>query len=556
MAHSAHLYKVNSTYYFRVRIPKDLKPWFPKHDIKRSLRTKVLTSAKRLVILWAAKTEELFTTIRAGLLAGIMTGKEIKKLIEEYIGFVLKKDDENRIAFGTTYSPYETDEGTIWVTDRAELDPDAEAFIEEVKNNRFDLVSRLLDEFLASKGVEIDKESYEYKVLCRDIAHAHIEDIHQINIDRDMGVFTDPYYLNDDSQDALVVPPVGPSQEVSGLSLSGLTTKYLAEKQAKESCGKGTIEANQRYFHLFLELLGDIPVQAITRDQLVDCLNKMKRIPSRREIKPEYKGKSIKELLDLDSVAEPLGVQTIKNHMSTLSSCFKWAVLNGHMATNIAEGLIPKDKRSRRERRQAYTKEHLQALADNLYSRQKAKGGSPDRWFIPLVALFAGMRIEEICQLQKADVKLVDDIWCFDVYQEGENRVKTANSERIVPVHPKLIELGFLEYHKSVDHEQLWPRLYRSNGRFSHKWGQWFQSFNKRYITEDGRFVFHSLRHNFVDGLKQQGIQEQIIAEMAGHSRGSITMETYGKDYGPKVLLEALQKLDYEVDFSVLRWVR
>ncbi len=96
MAHSVNLYKIKETYYFRLRIPKDLKCWFSSHDIKRSLRTKVLTSAKRLVILWAAKTEKLFTTIRAGLLAGIMKGKQIKKLINDYIRYTLKQDDENR----------------------------------------------------------------------------------------------------------------------------------------------------------------------------------------------------------------------------------------------------------------------------------------------------------------------------------------------------------------------------------------------------------------------------------------------------------------------------
>jgi len=86
MAHSAHLYKVKSTYYFRVRVPKDLQGWFPRHNVKRSLWTRMFTSARQLVTFRAAKNEKLFTTIRAGLLAGIMTGKEIKKLIEECIG--------------------------------------------------------------------------------------------------------------------------------------------------------------------------------------------------------------------------------------------------------------------------------------------------------------------------------------------------------------------------------------------------------------------------------------------------------------------------------------
>jgi integrase len=553
MAHQAHLYKINDTFYFRVRIPKDLKEWFGKQDFKRSLRTKVLTSAKRLVILWAAKTEKLFTTIRAGLLAGIMNRKQIKKLIDEYIGYTLKNDDEERIAFGVQHTLHETPDGPLYITERAEFDPVVETIVDELKENRYDTVSRRLNEFLEAKGIEIEKESYDYKLLCRDIAFAHVDEIHEINVNRDMRNFSDPYYLKDAS-DVQPVNPSEPVRDVSGLLFSELVSKYLAEKQARDSCGQGTLDANQRYFDLFKELLGDCPIQCITRDQLVDCLNKMKRLPSRRDIKPEYKGKTVKELLELDSVPEPLGVQTIKNHISTLSSCFKWAVLNGHMVTNIAEGLTPKDNRSKRERRQPYTTDHLKALTENLSSRQKSKGKSPDRWLIPLVALFGGMRIEEICQLQKNDVKEIDGVWCFDVYQMGDNKVKTANSERIVPLHPQLIELGFLDYQKSLTHDQLWPNLKRVSGKYSHKWGQWFQSFNKRHVSEDGRFVFHSLRHNFVNGLKQQGVQEQVIAELAGHKRGSVTMETYGKEYEPRVLLEALRKLDYKIDFSSLKW--
>ncbi len=554
MAYPAHIYKINDTFYFRVRIPKDLKEWFGKQDFKRSLRTKVLTSAKRLVILWAAKTEKLFTTIRAGLLAGIMNGKQIRKLIDDYIAYTLKKDDEERIAFGVQNTLHETAEGPLRITERAEFDPLVETITDELLENRYDTVSRRLNEFLESRGIEIEKESYDYKLLCRDIAYAHIDEIFEINVNRDMRNFDDPYYLKDDTSSVQPVIFDEPVRDVTGLLFSELISKYLAEKQARESCGQGTIAANQRYFDLFKELLGDCPVLGITRDQLVDCLNKMKRLPSRRDIKPEYKGKTVKELLELDYVPEPLGVQTIKNHISTLSSCFKWAVLNGHMATNIAEGLTPKDNRSKREKRQAYTPDHLKALTENLYSRQKSKGKSADHWLIPLVALFGGMRIEEICQLQKNDVREIDGIWCFDVYQMGENKVKTANSERIVPVHPQLIELGFLDYHKSVNNDQLWPNLTRVSGRYSHKWGQWFQSFNKRHVTEDGRYVFHSFRHNFVNGLKQLGVQEQIIAELAGHSRGSVTMETYGKEYEPRVLYEALQKLDYGIDFSSLKW--
>jgi hypothetical protein len=41
---------------------------------------------------------------------------------------------------------------------------------------------------------------------------------------------------------------------------------------------------------------------------------------------------------------------------------------------------------------------------------------------------------------------------------------------------------------------------------------------------------------------------EQRIAEIVGHTTGSIDMERYGKTYNPEILLETLKKLSYGFD--------
>jgi len=87
---------------------------------------------------------------------------------------------------------------------------------------------------------------------------------------------------------------------------------------------------------------------------------------------------------------------------------------------------------------------------------------------------------------------------------------------------------------------------------YAHDFGKWFQKLNRASITEEPRKVFHSLRHTFIDTLKQAGIAEALIAEMVGHSNEkSMTMSRYGKRYQPRVLLEAMMHLDYEIDIQV-----
>lgn len=61
------------------------------------------------------------------------------------------------------------------------------------------------------------------------------------------------------------------------------------------------------------------------------------------------------------------------------------------------------------------------------------------------------MRLEEICQLTIDDIKQIDEVWCFDVNDQVDKRVKTIASKRYIPIHPKLIdELGLLDYVKAI----------------------------------------------------------------------------------------------------------
>jgi len=160
--------------------------------------------------------------------------------------------------------------------------------------------------------------------------------------------------------------------------------------------------------------------------------------------------------------------------------------------------------------------------------------------------MLSGLRLDEACQLYKEDIKEVEGIWCLDVNDSKDKKLKNLSSKRLVPVHPKLIDMGLIEYVQKCKTERLWPNLKwcKING-YSNSLGKWYQRFNRQHITDDPFKTFHSLRHAFADSLKQQGIQKELIAELMGHSQESITMGRYGKRYMPEVLLEVVKKLDY-----------
>jgi integrase len=217
------------------------------------------------------------------------------------------------------------------------------------------------------------------------------------------------------------------------------------------------------------------------------------------------------------------------------------------MKTNIAEGLSLPETTAAHEERKAYGLDDIKRVVVNL----PRKPDEPEKYWIPMMAMYSGLRLDECCQMHVLDVKLVDDILCFDVNDVGDRKVKTQSSKRLVPVHPKLLKLGFgefLEGRSSVGSVKLWENLEPNKyGYWGKNFGKWYGKFNRKYITDDPRKVFHSLRHTVADTLKQAGVETSVISELLGHShdKGNMTLSRYGKRYRPKVLLDALMKLDY-----------
>ncbi len=241
--------------------------------------------------------------------------------------------------------------------------------------------------------------------------------------------------------------------------------------------------------------------------------------------------------------------RTVNKYMSLLSSVFRWGVRHDYAVRNPAEGMmLDIDRRADQERR-AYDLEDIQRI-------DKTLPRNPDevfkRW-IPYIAMYSGMRREEICQLHVADVRKVDGVWCFDINDSGDKNVKTESSVRFVPVHSQLAARGFLQFvenrKKEVGmHSNLWG-FTPWKGIWGKKFGNWYSLYyNRRHVTTDPLKSFHSLRHTVADMLKQKGFQEVLIAELLGHTNASITTGRYGKRFLTPKLVDAVEALAYGIE--------
>ena len=188
----------------------------------------------------------------------------------------------------------------------------------------------------------------------------------------------------------------------------------------------------------------------------------------------------------------------------------------------------------------------------NLISGQKLTAESlainkPERYWATLISAYSGARLNEVCQLNVSDIEKTDRIWVMNLNADSEDKsLKTEAGNRIIPLHPKLNDLGLLDYVKQIqnqDQKKLFPNLkkMRSTG-YGTMISRWFRKYLIRLGIKKKGKNFHSFRHTVVNRLTTKQVYEPFIRELIGHSHGSLTMDVYGGRKPLEVLLNECVK--------------
>jgi integrase len=540
-----YLRRIGLTYYFRVRIPADLLAYFPLKEIRKSLKTKHKAHAKSLAKKLSFKTDRVFSLIRSAML----TDSEIRKLVDDHIHKTLADCEEMR-ATGSSV-PKNPDDLEDLIDTHALLLSDMG---EDLMFNNLKAVEHTASWLIEDNSLPIEKGSDDYKKFCRELLKAATE-IQIIEIERMKGNYNNDYDKGRRSLSPTVTASDATTQ--TGMLLSEAIDLFVKEKSLKDAWRPKTKDENESIFALLIGFMGDIDIKTLDRSVLLGYSDALSRLPSNMNKKREYKGKSILEVLEIVKYnpAPPLSTRTRNKHLERVSSLFKWCVQQGYMDRNSAESLSTKEDQRADKQRDAYSTEDLNQLLDSPIYTTNIPTDKPERFWIPLIALFSGLRLEEICQLYLDDIIEQDKVPCFDINNKADKKLKSLASERVVPIHPTLLKTGFLGFVNKLKAEgktRLWENLTKGRDGYSSLFGKWYQRHNRAYVTMERKRVFHSFRHNLADNLKQREVPETIIAEIVGHAQESITTGRYGKRYKPAVLLEALKKIDYQANMSHL----
>lgn len=358
----------------------------------------------------------------------------------------------------------------------------------------------------------------------------------------------------------------GQSDSVKNGLLSEFVEKYI---QAKLSDGKwkehSVADHRCRLVNL-VDILGDKVVSKVSREDMRHFRDVLRRLPPNRMKLKEYRGKAISEILEMKP-ATVLNIKTVNMVIEAASSLFEWGVKENILNFNPAKSLSVKDERQDIGLRDAFDESDLKKIFFcNKFIKNEFK--YPSFYWTPLVSLFTGMRLEEICQLNCEDVyeSEISGLFVIDVNARPsidgkiDKTLKNKNATRIIPVHKTLVEIGFVEYcnkMKEGNQERIFPELNKTAA--SPKYGkQPGKSFGKliRSLEIKGSKTFHSFRHTFSDFYKKKAMQNDLFRQVFGHEISELAGRQYGSKFSVQMCYdELISLLDYGIDFRWLRYI-
>ena len=215
---------------------------------------------------------------------------------------------------------------------------------------------------------------------------------------------------------------------------------------------------------------------------------------------------------------------------------------------------ISKTKTIDRKGHLPYTEAELLKIFD---SKEDFFKNNPDLFWICMIALFTGSRRNASMTLQYSDIVVKDGISCI-YFNENHpiKQLKTDASERFVPIHKQLLDLGFVDYVerkkkklKAKGEDFIFPKCQTKNGTFDTRYilrnlSKFLFKLGIKQSNKDGK-DFHSFRNNLSLAMQKAGISNVFINKVIGWKGLSVMENSYSK-YTLAQIKDELNKFSYD----------
>lgn len=571
------------SYYFRVVVPKDLRAVFGKREVKVSLGTSDSAEAKKLVRQMSADFDRQVDAYRAILQSPTqltdLAPDQIRKMVAEW------RDGELDAVHAS-----EIPDDPVEAVREVEHDLGSmEAFDQDARTSVSDRAVRILLENgvrletrkMSRRTAELTKlpyrvpkpavESDQFTVLVKAI-RAAIFDILVAERNEALGRAT---RAPASPASASYVAPA--ATDYPDVTLAELKEHFDKSSKRAQKLKGGVKDKHKVTWRVLEEVLGkDKLVASLTRKDFEAVFEIVKAMPPKVDAK--FPRKTLVEAVKAAKKQglAPMMPRTINGYMDAMSRLLRHASQAGMRAPLDITDLRVDVSNWTKDQRQPFSLEQLNSMFGSYLYLEGAPRLSAHptydlapkdsyRFWLPLIGLFSGMRIGEIAQLLVSDVETIGEVLCFHVQLPEDNappehhkRLKNPSAERIVPVHPELLAIGFSSFvadrRKSGEARLFSDVRIGSDETFSQIPSQWFARFLPKVIEKTPQYTFHSFRHAFRDATREARLDQDTVSSLMGWSKSGKSMSFhYGAGLKAKSLAEELGKVRYEgLDLSHL----
>lgn len=339
------------------------------------------------------------------------------------------------------------------------------------------------------------------------------------------------------------------------LKASAVLKKFLIEKRQKDGNDKAYGDVGI-YVEFMIELLGDKPMVAYTRDDFSRLGRELANVPDRKGLPKAARA----TVFTRWKFAQKNGWENLKRLSETsvrdrygsgLSRFFRWCELQGFVSSPIRFSIVMSDENLAPLPRDAFTDEEIELI---LRMPTFTGQDKEDRWSAGdfllqdhiywgyIIMLLTGMRTSEVGQLKISDLIEAEGFYFFDlrpfdpaqgrIARKNVKKLKTGNAARFVPLDLLIIDLGLLERVqrvKTLGETRLfpeWESYTRKSGvvvwdrPLSRDW----QERRKKLKLERLNISLYSSRHCMGDRLDKaefpQRLRDRIMGHAPAHAKG------------------------------------
>lgn len=298
-------------------------------------------------------------------------------------------------------------------------------------------------------------------------------------------------------------------------------------------------------------------LKTLRRADFLALRDQLRSFPKNAQQIAKYRRMSLQELVTSKS-ASAIHPRTAKAYFELAKAMMRYALDQELVEYDVTSNLTFNTRNASPPAKRTYSHDMLSKLVKGpAYTSVKPRWRLDDyKFWLPLLGLYTGARLGELCQLQLGDIRCINGIWVINIDGNDGKQVKNVSSVRQVPIHKQLIQFGLLDYlHSKKDSNASASTLLLGSMRLyagvpkSHMASKWFRTYIKTCDLVNDNATFHGLRHTFIHQFRLQRLDILIAKAVVGHVDTSTT-GGYGDIYPLRVLKEEIDKLDFEIDLT------